>query len=95
LDKAATFYWEGIIVGTASRTDRFTASPQAVPRSANSLKMVFWETPNMREVARIELPSTSAAITWVRRLLSSKFIVAIMLEQIEKVKLKRESFFVS
>ena len=53
----------------------------AVPRSTSSLMTVFFATPVMRTVLRIELPSTNAATTWARRCAFSLFIRTIILDR--------------
>src|SRR6266540_1564704 len=54
----------------------------AHPRSASSLSTVFFATPVMRTVERIELPSTRAAITRTRFSVLSLFILTIILERL-------------
>ena len=44
--------------------------------------MVFFATPVMRSVLRIELPSTKATITWTRLAVLSWFMPYIILERL-------------
>src|SRR5262249_52704755 len=62
---------------------------QTMPRSVSSLVTVFLDTPSIRQVARIELPSTSAPTMAARFSPDNLFIVTIMLEKDREVKLQK------
>src|SRR3954467_8922739 len=58
-------------------------SAHAVPRSTSNLVIVFFATPVMRTVARMLLPSTSAATTAARfSVLRTFAILTIMLDRL-------------
>jgi hypothetical protein len=63
------------------RSHRRWNEAHAAPRSASSLTIVFFATPVMRTVERIEFPSTSAAKTAICVSLGDRFILTTMLDR--------------
>ncbi len=59
---------------------------QTVPMSTKSLVTVFLDVPVMRQVERIELPSTSAAMIARRFSMDRRFILTIMPEGVQVLK---------
>jgi hypothetical protein len=51
---------------------------QAAPSSTRSFEMVFFETPVMRTMERMEHPSTMAVTTWARLASGSLFILLLL-----------------
>src|SRR4051812_5837533 len=67
-------------------------SEHATPISPSNLMIVFFATPVMRTMLRIEHPSTRAEMTWQRLAVGSLFILTIMLEQSCIVNVKAAIF---
>lgn len=54
--------------------------------------MVFFETPVIRTVELMELPSSRHRTSWARRSVSILFILTLLLARAGKVNLKMHSF---
>lgn len=63
------------------RTTALWKAAQAAPMSGINFRMASLETPVIRAVERILLPSIKALITCARRSLVRRFMSVIMLEQ--------------